>query len=132
MRKKMKPAPAGAVGIFSVLKGALIGTALCILLVLLYALALKQGWLKTTSMPVVTPALKVLGAGAAGLVAAWKADKRRWLLGGCAGLAFAMLSFMIFSILSSTFALSVAVLTDLGIGVLAGALAAILKSAMHR
>ena len=132
MRTKSKARPEGAKFLLSMLKGALLATALCLLLVLLYALALKQGWLKTASMPAVTPAIKVVGAAFAAVIATIGCNGRRWLLGGAAGLAFSLLSFMIYSILSSTFELSLSVLSDMGIGLLAGALTAMIKSLLHR
>lgn len=130
MRAKNKSAEPSVA--FAVLKGALIASAISLVLILVYALALKLGWLGIRSMGIITPVIKVLGAAAAAIFATRKCQRRRWLVGAIAGLAFVIFSFMVFSILSSSFNISVALLADVGVGLLSGALSAIIMSVMHR
>ncbi len=108
------------------LKGALIASVMSIALVLLYALVLKLGWLDVSSMAIVTPAIKVLGAAAASFIAVRRCIKLRWLCGGLAGFIYILLAFMVFSILSDTFTLGLALLSDAGMGVLCGIVTAML------
>ena len=57
---------------------------------------------------------------------------RAWLFGGAAGLIYAMLAYAVFSILSGSFALNMAMLSDMGIGLLAGMLCAMVtRAAAH-
>ena len=80
--------------------------------------------LPAESMPIANAVIKVISAAAASLLAVRRCTKRRWLYGGIAGLFYAALAFMVFSILADTFVVSVALLSDFGVGLLAGALAA--------
>ena len=99
-----------------ILKGGLLASVISIALIVLYALA--------ESMPIANAVIKVISAAAASLLAVRRCTKRRWLYGGIAGLFYAALAFMVFSILADTFVVSVALLSDFGVGLLAGALAA--------
>ena len=75
-------------------------------------------------MPIVNAAIKVISAAAAALLAVRRCAKRRWLYGAAAGLLYAVLAFMVFSILSDTFVISAALLSDFGMGILSGMLSA--------
>ena len=112
---------------FAVLKGAFLGAAVSLALILVLALALHKGWLKVESVALVTPIIKVVCAGLAGLVAS-SVPNRKLLTGGLAGLVYILLAFMLFSVLSATFTLSWALLTDAGIGVTAAIAAALLRT----
>ena len=65
----------------------------------------------------------------AGILVARRCRERAWLYGAAAGLIYSAFAFVIFSILSDTFVLSLAALADLGIGVLAGTLSAMIFKA---
>ena len=107
-----------------ILKGGLLASVISIALIVLYALALWKEILPAESMPIANVVIKVISAAAASLLAVRRCTKRRWLYGGIAGLFYAALAFMVFSILADTFVVSVALLSDFGVGLLAGALAA--------
>ena len=104
-----------------ILKGGLLASVISIALIVLYALALWKEILPAESMPIANAVIKVISAAAASILAVRRCTKRRWLY---AGLFYAALAFMVFSILADTFVVSVALLSDFGVGLLAGALAA--------
>lgn len=106
------------------LKGGLLASIISIALIVLYALALWKEVLPASSMSIANAAIKVVSAAAAALLAVRRCAKRRWLYGGIAGLFYTALAFMVFSILSDTFIVSAALLSDFGVGLLAGMLAA--------
>ncbi len=108
-----------------VIKGALLGVLLSLLLLLLLSLALDKGWLGLTSLQSVTLVVKVLSALTAAVFALKKYKGHAILTGALTGTAYAALAYLFFSIISESFAFSLAVLGDLGIGCLCGAVAAI-------
>ena len=55
-----------------------------------------------------------------------------YFCGAAAGLIYAMLAYAVFSILSGSFALNMAMLSDMGIGLLAGMLCAMVTRAVAR
>ena len=107
--------------LIEILKGGLLASVISIVLIVLYALALWKEILPASSMPIANAVIKVLSAAVAALLAVRRCAKRRWLYGGAAGLLYAAL---VFSILADTFIVSVALLSDLGMGLLAGMLTA--------
>lgn len=111
------------------LKGAVTASAVSLLLIVMYAAAMWQQWLSTDSISIVNTGIKVVSAAVAGIVVARRCRERAWLYGAAAGLIYSAFAFVIFSILSDTFVLSLAALADLGIGVLAGMLSAMIFKA---
>lgn len=110
-----------------ILKGALIASVLSIVLILIYAVALMQGWLDEASMPVVNSVIKALCAAAAALLAIRGCGRKKWIIGAITGAVYIVMAFVVFSILSGQVSFSVAVLSDLLLGVLAGMLTAMLS-----
>ncbi len=108
------------------LKAAVLGSAVSLLLIVLYAAVMWQQWLGTGSIPIVNTCIKVLSAATAGLVIARRCRERTWFFGAAAGLIYSAFAFVIFSILADTFTLTLAVFADLGMGLLAGMLAAMI------
>jgi len=111
------------------LKGAVTASAVSLLLIVIYAAAMWQQWLSTESISIVNTGIKVVSAAVAGIVVARRCRERAWMYGAAAGLIYSAFAFVIFSILSDTFVLSLAVLADMGIGVLAGMLSAMIFKA---
>ena len=111
------------------LKGAVTASAVSLLLIVMYAAAMWQQWLSTDSISIVNTGIKVVSAAVAGIVVARRCRECAWLYGAAAGLIYSAFAFVIFSILSDTFVLSLAALADLGIGVLAGMLSAMIFKA---
>ncbi len=121
--RKSKPTEAPNMFV-ELLKGAVTASAVSLLLIVIYAAAMWQQWLSTESIGIFNAAIKVVSAAVAGIVVARRCKERAWFFGAAAGLIYSAFAFVIFSILSDTFLLSWAVLADMGIGVLAGMLSA--------
>ena len=131
--KGSKAADAAKKGILMpILKGALIASALSIALIVLFAVLLKQEWANTSSIPLVNSVIKVLSAALAAFIAVRKCKTRCWLVGLLSGLSYTLLAFMVFSLLSDSFTFSTALLSDLGIGALAGMLTAMLMQMVRK
>ncbi len=103
-----------------VIKGGMLGALVSVVLIFLYALALWKELLPAESIRLVNALIKVLSAAAAALFAVRRCARRRWLTGALTGLFYTLLAFMVFSVLSDTFVVSEALLSDLLIGLLSG------------
>lgn len=112
------------------IKGAVIASAVSLVLILLCAVALWQQWLDTGAVPVMNAAIKVISAAVAGLVAARRCPGKAWLWGALAGLMYTAVAYAVFSILADTFTVSAALLSDGGMGLLSGMLAAMVARAL--
>ena len=109
------------------LKGALLGTALSLFLVLLLSLCLYKEWLGLEHIGPFNTAIKVLSAAFASLMAIRKPMGRRWLTGALAGFFYAFFAYMLFMLLSGSLSLSLRLLSDLGMGLLSGMLSAMIR-----
>lgn len=112
------------------IKAGLIASVLSIALIVLFAVALQQSWLGDGSIAVVTSVIKVLGAALASFVITRKCKHRAWVYGALAGIVYALMAFAIFSALSGTFSITLALLCDMAIGALAGMLTAMIIKAL--
>jgi len=99
--------------------GILIATALAALLLLLFALMLKWEWLKEDSIPIVNTVIKMVGAVVAGCMASRRAGKKRAVISGVCGGGFILFSFALCAVLEKSWAVSVLLLSDLGLAVVA-------------
>jgi putative membrane protein (TIGR04086 family) len=124
--KRDRTAPQNSGMLISVAYGAIVGAALSVVLILLYALILQQGWLESTSITIVNTIIKLLCAAAASVFAVRRCEKNRWVYGAIAGLVYTLLAFVVFSVLSSDFAPTLALLSDIGMGMICGMFAAML------
>lgn len=112
--------PRGSDAVFRIVKAALLAAVITVILVLVYAWVLQQGFLGVDSIPIVNSVLKVIGAILAAAFATRRRQGRRWLVGGTAGLAYILLSFAVFSIAADNFRFGMGIFSDLLMGVLAG------------
>jgi len=103
-------------------KAVIISLAVSFVLVVLYAVALKEELLATTTMTLFTTVIKVICAALAGLLAVRRCRRRLWLYGAAGGGLYTMLSFGVFSAVAGTLCVSLALLSDIGMGALAGLL----------
>ena len=103
-------------------KSALLGVIISFVLVVLYAVALKEELLQVSTMGLFTTVIKVICAAAAGLIAVRRCKKRLWLYGALAGTLYAVLAFMVFSAVAGTLYVSIALLSDIAIGAVSGLL----------
>ena len=123
---------ANAPAVITLLKAAYIGCAVSVALIVIFAALMWKQVVGVELIPIVNAAIKVIGAAAAGFFAQRGCGSRAWLFGGAAGLTYAMLAYAVFSILSGSFALNMAMLSDMGIGLLAGMLCAMVtRAAAH-
>ena len=103
-------------------KAVIISLAVSFVLVVLYAVALKEELLATTTMTLFTTVIKVICAALAGLLAVRRCRRRLWLYGAAGGGLYTLLSFGVFSAVAGTLCVSLALLSDIGMGALAGLL----------
>ena len=103
-------------------KSALLGVIISFVLVVLYAVALKEELLQVSTMGRFTTVIKVICAAAAGLIAIRRCKKRLWLYGALAGTLYAVLAFIVFSAVAGTLYVSIALLSDIAIGAVSGLL----------
>ena len=123
---------ANAPAVFTLLKAAFIGCVVSVTLIVIFAALMWKQVVGVELIPIVNAAIKVIGAAAAGFFAQRGCGSRAWLFGVAAGLIYAMLAYAVFSILSGSFALNMAMLSDMGIGLLAGMLCAMVtRAAAH-
>ena len=101
-------------------KSALLGVIISFVLVVLYAVALKEELLQVSTMGLLTTVIKVICAAAAGLIAVRRCKKRLWLYGALAGTLYAVLAFIVFSAVAGTLYVSIALLSDIAIGAVSG------------
>jgi len=103
-------------------KAVIISLAVSFILVVLYAVALKEELLATTTMTLFTTVIKVICAALAGLLAVRRCRRRLWLYGAAGGGLYTLLSFGVFSAVAGTLCVSLALFSDIGMGALAGLL----------
>mgnify|MGYP002659221749 FL=1 len=113
---------ANAPVVLTLLRAAFIGCVVSVALIVIFGSLRWKQVVGVELIPIVNAAIKVIGAAAAGFFAQRGCGSRAWLFGGAAGLIYAMLAYAVFSILSGGFALNMAMLSDMGIGLLAGML----------
>jgi len=103
-------------------KAVIISLAVSFVLVVLYAVALKEELLAATTMTLFTTVIKVICAALAGLLAVRRCRRRLWLYGAAGGGLYTLLSFGVFSAVAGTLCVSLALFSDIGMGALAGLL----------
>ena len=103
-------------------KAVIISLMVSFILVVLYAVALKEDLLAATTMTLFTTVIKVICAALAGLLAVRRCRRRLWLYGAAGGGLYTLLSFGVFSAVAGTLCVSLALLSDIGMGALAGLL----------
>ena len=110
------------------LRSALVGSALGVALVALFALVLQKQWLGIDSVPYVNSAIKIVSAAAAALIAARKAESRTLLWGAAAGGLYMLISYVVFSLVSGSFSFDTALVSDLAMCMLAGAITGVVRN----
>lgn len=95
------------------------------------ALLLQNQTLGIESVKIINPIIKSVSALAAALIAARRINKKSWLVGMTAGFAYALLSFLIFSLLSGSFSIGTGTLSDLLMCSAAGMAGGIIQNLAH-
>ena len=108
------------------IRAALTACAVSVLLVIGFAFVLKNGWLGMESIRFFNPALKVVCAAAAALLASVKADMKVPVWGALAGCLYMLISFAVFSLISGSFSIGGLLFADIGMCALTGAITGML------
>lgn len=112
-------------------KAVVMGLMVSFVLVVLYAVALKKELLPVTTMTLVTTIIKVICAALSGLLAVRRCRRRLWLYGAVGGGVYTLLAFGVFSAVAGSLYVSLALLSDIGMGVLAGLLSVMVRQMMR-
>lgn len=117
--------------LWPLLKGALLATAVILLLMGMWTLLLYGGIASLGTIPLANAVLKFLGAGLAAFLSANKSCSRPALYGGLGGVLFWGLTFLSMSAFTGEWALNWAMLGDmavsLAVGMAAGAAVSLLR-----
>jgi putative membrane protein (TIGR04086 family) len=119
---------AGKGFIMPVLRSALIACAFSVLLVAAFALVLQKQWLGTEAVPYINAGVKTLCAVIAALLAVRRAESRAMLRGALAGGLYALITFAVFSLIAGAFSPGKALLTDLAMCMLGGAVIGVIRN----
>jgi len=87
-----------------------------------YAVALKEELLSTTTMTLFTTVIKVICSALAGILTVRRCRRRLWLYGAAGGGLYTLLAFGVFSAVAGSLCVSLALLSDIGMGLLSGLL----------
>ena len=115
----------------TVVKGALLGVALSLLLILIMSVALGKGWMELKSTQSFTLIIKLLSSLASAALAIKLYKSKALLTGAATGIAYAALSYLSFSIISGHFFFSWGIAGDMGIGLLCGGFMALLMKTVR-
>ena len=108
------------------LRGVLLGLFITLLLILLFALALKLFDIGETAISPVNQGIKVVSILGGGIAAVWGLKQRGWLMGGGVGLLYMLAGYALYSFLQGSFSPTVTLATDSVMGFASGALAGII------
>lgn len=129
MKKRRKSRSSAAPSpLLHCVRSAVLASVATALLVLLFAFLLKWGVLHTGSILTVNSIIKALCACAAGVLAARSVASRGWLYGGLSGCLYIAFSYVAFSLIEREFQLSLVFLSDVALGFVCGAGAALMLS----
>lgn len=115
----------------TLMKGALLGVALSLLLILLMSVALEKAWLELKNTQNVTLVIKLLSSLASAALCIKLYKNKALLTGALAGASYAVLAYLSFSIISGRFMFSWGIAGDIGIGVLCGGFVALLMKTIR-
>lgn len=118
VRAAERPVSMGA----ELVKAIVTSLVVSFILVVLYAVALKEELLATTTMTLFTTIIKVICAALAGTLAVRRCRRRLWLYGALGGGLYTLLAFGVFSAVAGSLYVSLALVSDIGMGALAGLL----------
>lgn len=110
------------------IRGALTACAASTALIVAFAFVLQKQWLGVESIRFINPAVKVVSAAVAALTAAGKRNDKLMLRGTIAGGAYMAAAYVVFSLFSGVFTFDAALLTDLAMCMLSGAIVGAVKS----
>ena len=112
---------------FKALLVALAAAALSVALVALFAFVMQKQWFGIESIGTVNVVIKLVSSAAAALLAS-RGGSRVWLWGAVSACMYMLLTYMVFSLISGSFALDAGIFTDLAMCALCGAAAGMIKN----
>ena len=113
------------------LRSAVIACAFSTLMTLVFAFVLQKQWLEPESVRFINPAVKIASSVVAALFALRRAPDRAMLRGALAGGFYMALAFVVFSLIAGSFAFRTALLTDLAMCILCGAIVGMVKNLLR-
>lgn len=116
--------------LFQLIKAAFIGSAASLVLILILAAVMWKQLIGIEAIPVANAVIKVLSAALAGFAVQRHCQSKAWLCGAMAGLIYAGLAYTVFAIISGSFTLNAAMLSDALIGMLSGMISAMITRAI--
>ena len=111
--------------LFQLIKAAFIGSAASLVLILILAAVMWKQLIGIEAIPVANAVIKVLSA-----AVQRHCQSKAWLYGAMAGLIYAGLAYTVFAIISGSFTLNAAMLSDALIGMLSGMISAMITRAI--
>ena len=118
--------------LISMIRGCLIAMIATLAGILAFALVLKLGLLNETAIPVVNQVLKILGIALCALITVRALQEKAWLFGALSGAVYILLCFALFSLVEGSLRPTSLLITDVGMGLIAGAIVASLTRLTKR
>ncbi|MFZ5974900.1 MAG: TIGR04086 family membrane protein [Bacillota bacterium] len=115
--RSMPKVPSSAMAI---IRGCLLGMIFTLSAILLFALLLKIGLIGEDGIPIVNQILKIAGICIAAIISVRGQTDRMWLFGGIGGACYIACGVLLFSLIEGEFSPSWLLLSDLGMGLIAG------------
>lgn len=115
-----RSAPKVPSAVMAVIRGCLLGMIFTLSAILLFALLLKIGLLGEGSIPIVNQVLKIAGICIAAIFSVRGQSGRMWLLGGIGGGCYIVCGVLLFSLIEGGFSPTWLLVSDLGMGLVAG------------
>jgi len=125
-RKRKQPSVKGG-ALLQGLKAALFACALTIIVILLTALLLKWQLFGEGAIPVITGVIKALCAAFAGFMGSKSLEGKVWVWSGIAGILYVVISFIVFSLIEKTSAITLGLAADVLMGFIAGVAGGMLR-----
>ncbi|HZJ82855.1 MAG TPA: TIGR04086 family membrane protein [Clostridia bacterium] len=109
-----------------ILKSSLIAIILTLVCFLLFAVIIKIGGMKETIIPPVVQVILTISIASAGFIAARASQKMGWMKGAITGLVYVLWAFIISSLFGSDMPMGSLVLSNILLGIIAGAVGGII------
>ena len=119
---------AGRGFVIPVIRAALIACAASVLLVAVFAFVLQKQWLDMSAVPYINAGVKTASAMIAAFYAVRRAESRSMLRGLLAGGLYALVTSLVFSLIAGSFSPGKALLTDIAMCALCGAVVGIIRN----
>ncbi|MCL2756257.1 MAG: TIGR04086 family membrane protein [Firmicutes bacterium] len=109
-----------------ILKGTLYGLVTTMVLILFFAIFVRFAGIGSTTIGIITQVIKVISIFIAVRIALREIKKRGYLFGGIIGIVYTVLTFFIFSIITTEFSITTGILFEFLFAITIGAASALL------